>query len=75
MFFVQDTDIIIWDTVAEVGLCRLSGHRNAVTKIAFMSQQPVLISGSKDSFVKFWDLDTQHCFKTLVGHQTEVRFF
>lgn len=61
--------------MAEVGLCRLSGHRNAITKIAFMSQQPVLISGSKDSFVKFWDLDTQHCFKTLVGHQTEVSFY
>ena len=27
---------------------------------------------SKDTFVKFWDLDTQHCFKTLVVHRTEV---
>ena len=27
---------------------------------------------SKDTFVKFWDLDTQHCFKTVVGHKTEV---
>lgn len=23
-------------------------------------------------FVKFWDLDTQHCFLTLVGHKNEV---
>lgn len=22
--------------------------------------------------VKFWDLDTQHCFLTLVGHKSEV---
>jgi U3 small nucleolar RNA-associated protein 12 len=22
--------------------------------------------------VKFWDLGTQHCFKTLVGHRSEV---
>lgn len=28
---------------------------------------------SKDSFVKWWDLDTQHCFKTVVGHRSEVR--
>jgi len=28
---------------------------------------------SKDSFVKWWDLDTQHCFKTMVGHRSEVR--
>ena len=31
-----------------------------------------LIISSKDSFVKFWDLDTQHCFLTLVGHRSEV---
>lgn len=37
-----------------------------------MLTQNVLISGSKDSLVKFWDLDTQHCFKTLIGHRTEV---
>ena len=29
-------------------------------------------SSSKDMFVKFWDLDTQHCFLTLVGHKSEV---
>jgi hypothetical protein len=22
--------------------------------------------------VKWWDLDNQHCFKTMVGHRTEV---
>lgn len=37
-----------------------------------MSTQNVLITSSKDTFVKFWDLDTQHCFKTLIGHRTEV---
>lgn len=68
----QDTDVIVWDTVAETGLCRLRGHRGPVTQIAFMTTRSVLISGSKDTFVKFWDLDTQHCFKTLTGHRTEV---
>lgn len=48
------------------------GHRGPITQLAFMAHEPVLISGSKDTFVKFWDLDTQHCFKTLVGHRTEV---
>lgn len=28
---------------------------------------------SKDTFVKLWDLDTQHCFHTIVGHRSEVR--
>lgn len=26
----------------------------------------------QDTFVKFWDLTTQHCFKTLTGHVTEI---
>ena len=34
-----------------------------------------LFPSSKDSFVKFWDLDTQHCFLTLVGHRSEVRSY
>ncbi|KAH0818827.1 hypothetical protein GEV33_003964 [Tenebrio molitor] len=69
---VGDTDVIVWDTVAETGLCRLSGHKGPITQLTFMSQHPILITGSKDSFVKFWDLETQHCFKTVVGHRTEV---
>lgn len=32
-----------------------------------------VVCSSKDSFVKWWDLDTQHCFKTVVGHRSEVR--
>lgn len=62
----------MWDTVAESGLCRLQGHKGPITKVAFMDNQNVLISSSKDTFVKFWDLSTQHCFKTLTGHRTEV---
>lgn len=27
---------------------------------------------SKDGLVKLWDLDTQHCFQTLVSHRKEV---
>lgn len=37
-----------------------------------MNEQPILITAAKDTFVKFWDLDTHHCFKTLVGHRTEI---
>lgn len=72
MVYFQDTDIIVWDTVAETGVCRLRGHRGPVTQIVFMTTRPVLISGSKDTFVKFWDLETHHCFKTVTGHTSEV---
>lgn len=53
----------------------MSGHKGAVTKVAFMKEQNIVISSSKDSFVKFWDLDTEHCFNTIVDHQTEVWSF
>jgi U3 small nucleolar RNA-associated protein 12 len=36
------------------------------------SRPNILVSSSKDTFVKFWDLTVQHCFKTLAGHVTEV---
>lgn len=37
-----------------------------------MKENNILISASKDTFVKFWDLDTDHNFLTLVGHRSEV---
>lgn len=83
-----DTFIVLWDLVAECGIVRLSGHRGAVTRLRFLpaslledgdhdssSANNVLISSSKDSFVKCWDLDTNHCFHTFVSadKRSEVR--
>jgi len=68
----KDTDVIIWDIVAETGICRLSGHKGVITKLVFMKEHNIVVSASKDTFVKFWDLDTEHNFKTLVGHGSEV---
>jgi U3 small nucleolar RNA-associated protein 12 len=69
----QDTEVIVWDIVGERGLHRLSGHKGAITQALFMAGHDVLISSAKDSFVKFWDLETAHCFKTLTAHKAEVR--
>ena len=32
----QDTDIIIWDLVAEIGLFKLRGHKNQITALRFL---------------------------------------
>ena len=55
-------------------LFRLKGHKGPVTSLAFLSdpREHVLVSSSKDTLVKFWDLRVQHCFKTLTGHVGEV---
>lgn len=77
-----DTDIVVWDAVAESGLYRLRGHRDGVTDVAFLEGRGEgggcrlrngLASCSKDTLVKLWDLDTQSCVQTVVGHRGEVR--
>ena len=77
----QNGDVVVWDVVAERGLYRLRGHRDAATDLAFVysdmdvgiSETPrVLLSSSKDSTIKAWDLETQHCVQTLMGHRSEV---
>ncbi|KAG5343044.1 hypothetical protein C0989_000034 [Termitomyces sp. Mn162] len=79
----QDTDLILWDVVAEAGLFRLRGHRDQITAIRFIthadlpststaSASGVLLTSSKDTFLKLWDLSTQHCIQTVVAHRSEV---
>lgn len=61
----KDGDIVIWDTTSESGQARLKGHSAAITKLAFLS--PILlISSSKDTQIKAWDISIQHCFQTVV---------
>lgn len=87
-----DTNIVVWDTVAESGLYRLKGHRDGVTDVVFLEgdgrEGSVAIEGegarrrrrlpnglascSKDALVKIWDLDTQSCVQTIVGHRGEA---
>ncbi|KAI0049634.1 WD-repeat-containing protein [Auriscalpium vulgare] len=81
----QDTDLILWDVVGEAGLFRLRGHRDQITGIKFMSNDHsalpskstatsggLILTSSKDTFIKIWDLATQHCIQTVVAHRAEV---
>ena len=38
----------------------------------FPESENLLASSSKDMTVKIWDLLTQHCCHTIVGHRSEV---
>ncbi|TFY83811.1 hypothetical protein EWM64_g192 [Hericium alpestre] len=81
----QDTNLILWDVVGESGLYRLRGHRDQITAIRFISNvssdlpssstaapSSYILTSSKDTFVKLWDLRTQHCIQTVVAHRAEV---
>ncbi|CAG8512706.1 7541_t:CDS:10 [Ambispora leptoticha] len=83
----KDTDLIVWDIVGEVGLYRMRGHKDQITAIRFL-QRPLegreksndesslspgfLLSSSKDTLLKLWDLNTQHCIETVVAHRNEI---
>ncbi|GJJ07205.1 hypothetical protein Clacol_001405 [Clathrus columnatus] len=82
----QDTTVIIWDVLGETGLFRLRGHRDQITAIRFIettlydtpstsslvNSAGYLLTSSKDTFLKLWDLSTQHCVQTVVAHRGEV---
>ena len=68
----QDTTVVVWDVVGGCGLYRLRGHKAPITGCRWLNRANTLLTTSKDCLVKLWDLETQHCFQTLVGHKSEV---
>lgn len=70
-----DTDVVVSDVISQQGKYRLTGHTSAITDVCFYEKtiyNQIVISSSKDTQVKFWNFETQYCFKTLVDHRTEV---
>ncbi|KAG5679887.1 hypothetical protein PVAND_009424 [Polypedilum vanderplanki] len=68
-----DTDSVVSDLVDQVGKCRLSGHSAPVTACVFLeTYKNVAVTSSRDMQVKFWNIETQFCFKTLVDNITEI---
>ena len=76
-----DTDIYIWDTISLAGVARLRGHKGAITGLAFVEQNEAvnatsspqyLVSTSKDTLLKVWNLSSHHCVQTIVGHRGEI---
>ncbi|XP_026843645.1 WD repeat-containing protein 3 [Drosophila persimilis] len=70
-----DTELVVVDVVEQAGRARLSGHNAAITDAHFLQRvvdQSIVVSCSKDTQIKFWNLETQFCFKTIVDNRTEV---
>lgn len=51
----------------------LRGHTDWVNTVRIDATSRTLISGSDDSTVKLWDLDTRRCIATLGGHNGGVQ--
>lgn len=67
----RDSEIIIWDLVSETGLVRLRGHSNAITGLLFVAND-CLLSVSRDTLAKVWDLGSEHCVETVIVHHAEI---
>ena len=68
-----DKTIRIWDAILS-GQClrTLKGHLDGVWCIATITNGPKLVSGSKDDYLKVWDMNTGECLHTLEGHSSWV---
>jgi U3 small nucleolar RNA-associated protein 12 len=68
-----DTDCVVSDVVDQVGKQRLVGHSQPITSCQFIEKyKDVAVSSSKDMQIKFWNIETQFCFKTIVDNHAEV---
>lgn len=48
------------------------GHQSAVTKTIFNPLGNLIITGSKDNTIKFWDIVSGLCIRTIQSHLGEV---
>src|SRR5205823_5623762 len=70
--FNRDGEIKIWEIHTGKLLRTLSGHKNAVTCLAYHPNQPILASGSRDRTIRLWNLDTGKEIDALTGHKDYV---
>lgn len=69
----NDNDLVVYDIVDQLGKNRLTGHSGPITDTCFYEPiNNVVITSSKDTQIKFWDIETQHCFMTVVDHRSDV---
>jgi WD40 repeat protein len=61
-----DNSIKLWDIDNDYGLSmRLDGHTSLVIALCFCAKDNVLLSGSFDKTIRFWDVETYECLKVL----------
>jgi len=64
--------IIILNAITGSQAAILSGHTNLVWSLTLSSDEALLVSGSGDTTVKLWDLQTGGVIRTFCGHTDSV---
>ena len=68
----QNNTIQIWKIPNKLILNTLEGHLEEVTCLKLNHLLPILISGTKDKTVKFWDISDNEIIYDLENNQTVV---
>ncbi|KAG9376731.1 Drf-FH1 multi-domain protein [Pyrenophora tritici-repentis] len=68
----DDTTLKIWDFASSTEELTLTGHGWEVKSVDWHPHKGLLVSGSKDHQVKFWDPRTGRCLTTLHGHKNPI---
>ena len=69
---LESGNIITLDAITGVCTSILSGHAGVVTSLAFSPDGTSLISGSYDTTINLWDIQTGGVVKTFHGHTDSV---
>jgi len=65
-------DLYIYHWSETEPLSRLTAHYGPVTAVAWPKPDQQVISAGQDQTIRFWDLRTGQCTKTLTGHEASV---
>lgn len=70
----SDLTIKLWNPTDDYKNIRtLQGHDHIVSAVRFMPTGNLLISASRDTDIRVWDVKTGYCVKTISGHSGWVR--
>ena len=73
----NDREIKLWEINTGQKIATLRGHTDLIKSLVMDSRGTTLISGSKDTTIRFWDLKTKKNIKTLgryfSGHSETVK--
>jgi platelet-activating factor acetylhydrolase IB subunit alpha len=69
----SDMTAKLWDFGATYSCLRsFAGHEHSITTVAFSSDN-MFLTGSRDSLIKLWEIDSAHCVHNFRGHEDWVR--
>jgi hypothetical protein len=68
-----DTTLVVWDVVAEAGLCRFKGHKDAITDLVSSTDHCACVGWQRVVFtlllVKEYQTQVEQCSTWLSNHR------